>query len=123
MFSIRHKAICRPPPKKALSPASRAKADARNSRDKAKRAAKAAASGGAKLGKRKATADFTEEEMPAASGGSRPRFDLLLEAQKNVRRLEAEELALSEEKVAFYKRALGDAERNVEVVLGLVSWG
>ena len=75
------------------------------------------------MGKRKATADFTEEAMPAASGGSRPRFDLLLEAQKNVRRLEAEELALSEAKVAFYKRALGDAERNVEVVLGLVSWG
>jgi hypothetical protein len=34
--------------------------------------------------------------------------------------LEAEELlALSEEKVAFYKRAPGDAERNVERILGL----
>jgi hypothetical protein len=45
---------------------------------------------------------------------------LLLEAQKNVGRLEAEELALAEEKVTFYKRAaLGDSERNNERVLGL----
>jgi hypothetical protein len=39
-----------PPPKKALSPASRAKADKRNEREKTKRAADAAASGGAKSG-------------------------------------------------------------------------
>jgi hypothetical protein len=43
-----------------------------------------------------------------------------LEAQKNVGRLEAKELALVEEKVTFYKRALGDAEMNAERVL---SWG
>jgi hypothetical protein len=44
-----------PPPKKALSPASRAKADKRNEREKTKRAAIAAASGGAKseVGKEK----------------------------------------------------------------------
>jgi hypothetical protein len=56
-----------PPPKKTMSPASQAKSDKRNERDKAKRAAKAAASGGAKLGKRKATTDFAEEEMRASS--------------------------------------------------------
>jgi hypothetical protein len=50
-----------PPPKKALSPGSRAKADGRNARRKAKRAALADASGGAKLAKkRKATTDFAE---------------------------------------------------------------
>jgi hypothetical protein len=56
-----------PPPKKALSPASRAKADKRNARVRAKRASDVAESGGAKSGKRKAT---TEEEMPASGGGS-----------------------------------------------------
>jgi hypothetical protein len=60
-----------PAPKKALSPASRAKADKRNERDKAARAAKAAASGGTKSGKkRKATTDLTEEEEMPVSGGS-----------------------------------------------------
>jgi hypothetical protein len=33
---------------------------------------------------KKATTDFAEEEVPASSGGSRPRFELLLEAQENV---------------------------------------
>jgi hypothetical protein len=52
-----------PPPKKALSPVSRAKADKRNARLQEKRAADLAASGGAKSVKRKAT---TEDEMPAS---------------------------------------------------------
>jgi hypothetical protein len=111
--------ILMPAHKKALSPASRAKADKRNERERAARAAKAAASGGRKSGKkRKATPDLAEEEMPTSSGalGS---FELLLEARKNMGRLEAEELALAEEKVAFYKRALGDSERNAERILGL----
>ena len=67
-----------PAHKKALSPASRTKADKRNERDKAARAAKAAASGGRKSGKkRKATTDLTEEEIPASPA---PEFcrDLLL---------------------------------------------
>ena len=90
-----------PPPKKALRPASRAKADKRNERDKAARAAKAAASGGRKSGKkRKATTDLAEEEMPTSSGGSWKRsgelmFALLEEKQKG--HFEAEKLALAEE--------------------------
>jgi hypothetical protein len=59
-----------PPPKKALSPASRAKSDKRNARLRENRAATAAPSGGTKSGKRKATTDFAEEEMPVAGGGS-----------------------------------------------------
>ncbi len=67
-----------PPPKKALSPASRAKADKRNEREKTKRAAKAAASGGTTSGKkRKATPDLAEEEM-TSSGGSWERSGELL---------------------------------------------
>ena len=67
-----------PAPKKALSLASRAKADKRNGRDKAKRATKAAASGGTKSGKtRKATPDLAEEEM-TSGGGSWERSDELL---------------------------------------------
>jgi hypothetical protein len=61
--------------------------------------------------------------MPASSGGSRPRFELLLEAQNNVGRLEAEELALSEEKVAFYKRALGDADSCMPRGMPRGPWG
>jgi hypothetical protein len=88
-----------PPPKKALlSPASRAKADKRNARLQAKRAADVAESGGAKSGKRKA---MTEEEMPASGGGSSSPapswtettkkicFDLLLN-RMNHRELEVE---------------------------------
>jgi hypothetical protein len=111
-----------PAPKKALSLASRAKADKRNERDKANRAAKAVASGGTKSGKkRKATTDLAEEEMPASSAGSWKRsgelmFALLEEKQKG--HFEAEALELAEEKVAFYKRALGDNER----IVGLNNW-
>jgi hypothetical protein len=61
--------------------------------------------------------------MPASSGSSRPRFELLLEAQNNVARLEAEELALSEEKVAFCKRALGDADSWMPRGMPRGSWG
>jgi hypothetical protein len=75
--------------------------------NKARREERAAKAGGTKSGKkRKDTTDLTEEEMPVSSGGPRPRFELLLEAQKNVGRLEAKELALAEEKATFYKRAL-----------------
>ena len=97
-----------PAPKKALSPASRTKADKRNERDKANRAAKAAASGGRKSGKkRKATTDLTEEEeMPVSGGGSSssaPEFcrDLLLGNWKS------KELWIAEEKARFYERCLG----------------
>ena len=92
-----------PPPKKALSPASRAKADKRNEREKTKRAAIAAASGGRKSGKkRKATTDLTEEEeMPVSGGGSSssaPEFcrDLLLDNWKS------KELWIAEEKARIY---------------------
>jgi hypothetical protein len=77
-----------PPPKKALSPVSRAKADKRNARLQEKRAATAAPSGGAKSGKKKRKmTDLTEEEeMPVSGGGSSssssaPEFcrDLLLD--------------------------------------------
>jgi hypothetical protein len=87
------------------------KADKRNGRDKAKRAVKAAASGGTKPGKkRKATTDLAEEEMPASRGGSWKRsgelmFALLEEKQKG--HFEAEKLELAEEKAAFYERPLG----------------
>ena len=100
-----------PPPKKALSPASRAKADKRNARLQEKRAADAAASGGAKSGKKKAKmTDLTEEEMPVSGGGSSCTwkrsgdlmFALLEEKQKG--HFEAEKLALAEEAARFYKR-------------------
>ena len=99
-----------PAPKKALSPASRAKADKRNGRDKAKRAAKAAASGGTKSGKkRKATPDLAEEEM-TSSGGSWERSGELLFAlleEKQERHFEAGKLELAEEKSRGYERFLG----------------
>ena len=100
-----------PPPKKELSPVSRAKADKRNAREKTKRAADAAASGGAKSGKKKAKmTDLTEEEMPVSGGGSSCTwkrsgdlmFALLEEKQKG--HFEAEKLALAEEAARFYKR-------------------
>jgi hypothetical protein len=87
------------PPQKALSPASRAKAGARNVRDKAKGAAKAKARGGGEVGKTKGHDQLRRGR--AALGKPRPRFELRLEAQKNVGHLEAEELALAKEKVAF----------------------
>ena len=97
-----------PAPKKALSPASRSKADKRNGREKANRAAKAAASGGAsKSGKkRKATTEMPEEEMPVSGGGSSssaPEFcrDLLLGIWKS------KGLWIAEEKARFYERCLG----------------
>jgi hypothetical protein len=107
-----------PPQKKALSPAKRAKADIRNARLREKRAADVAASGGAKSGKKKRKmADLAEEEMPVSGGGSslsasntqnlRNSTAALLEAQKNVTRLEAQKLALAEEAATFYKRSLG----------------
>jgi hypothetical protein len=104
-----------PPPIKALSPAKRAKADKRNARLRDKRAADLAASGGAKSGKkqRKMT-DLAEEEIPASSGGSSSsasntpesgtRFELLCGMYE--KGLEAEKLALAEEKATFYKRPL-----------------
>ena len=99
-----------PAPKKALSPASRAKADKRNERDKAKRAAKAAASGGTTSGKkRKATPDLAEEEM-TSSGGSWERSGELLFAlleEKQERHFEAGKLELAEEKSRGYERFLG----------------
>jgi hypothetical protein len=55
-----------PPPKKALSPASRAKADKRNARLQEKITANVAASGGAKSGKKqKKMSDLSEEERGA----------------------------------------------------------
>ena len=92
-----------PPPKKALSPASRAKADKRNEREKTKRAAIAAASGGRKSGKkRKATTDLTEEEeMPVSGGGSSssaPYQAVLLGIREG-------ELRIAEEKARFYERS------------------
>jgi hypothetical protein len=58
------------PPKKALSPVSRAKADKRNARLRESRAATAAPSGGAKSEKKKRkVTDLTEEEMPVSGGG------------------------------------------------------
>ena len=107
-----------PPPKKALSPASRVKADRQNARLQEKRAATAAPSGGAKSGKKKAKmADLTEEETPVSGGGSSVSgggssctwkrsgdlmFALLEEKQKG--HFEAEKLALAEEAARFYKR-------------------
>jgi hypothetical protein len=108
-----------PPPKKALSLASRAKADKRNARLQAKRTADAAESGGAKLGKKKRKmVDLTEEEMPVSGGGSWKRsgelmFALLEEKQEG--HFEAEKLALAEEAETFYKRALGDNKRVLEL--------
>ena len=98
------------PTKKQLSPVSRAKADKRNEREKTKRAADAAASGGAKSGKKKAKmTDLTEEEMPVSGGGSsctwkrsgELMFALLEEKQKV--HIEAEKLALAEEAATFYE--------------------
>jgi hypothetical protein len=91
-----------PPPKKALSPASRAKAGKRNARLQAKRTANVAESGGAKSGKKKRKmTDLTEEEMPVSGGGSWKRgselmFALLEEKQKG--HFEAEKLALTEDR-------------------------
>jgi len=97
-----------PPPKKALSPVSRAKADKRNARLQEKRAATAAPSGAAKSGKKKRKmTDLTEEEeMPVSGGGSSssaPEFcrDLLLGIWKS------KELWIAEEEARFYKRCLG----------------
>jgi hypothetical protein len=62
-----HKRKSMPPPKKALSPVSRAKADKRNARLRENRAATVAPSGGAKSGKKKGKAtDLTEEEVPVS---------------------------------------------------------
>jgi hypothetical protein len=118
------------PPQKALSPASRANTDVRNERDKAKRAAKAAASGGTKSGKkRKAMAgDLAEERvrrdarMPASSGGSwkrsgKLRFALLVEKQEV--HFEAERPELAEEKAAFHERPLGLQDAHVK----FLEWG
>jgi hypothetical protein len=56
---------------------------------------------------------LAEEEVPASGGGSsssasntqnlRNSTSALLEAQKNVTRLEAQELALAEEAATFYR--------------------
>jgi hypothetical protein len=111
-----------PPPKKALSPASRAKADKRNEREKTKRAATAAASGGAKSAKKKAKmTDLTEEKMPVSGGGSSCTwkrsgelvFALLEEKQKV--HFEAEKRALAEEKSRGYERFLERTERMLEL--------
>ena len=103
-----------PPPKKQLSPVSRAKADKRNARLQEKRAADAAASGGAKSGKKKAKmTDLTEEEMPVSGGGSSctwKRSGELLFAlleEKQERHFEAGKLELAEEKSRGYERPLG----------------
>jgi len=111
-----------PPPKKVLSPASRAKADKRNARLQEKRAADAAASGGAKSGKKKAKmTDLTEEEMPVSGGGSSCTwkrsgelvFALLEEKQKV--HFEAEKRALAEEAERFYKSCCERTERMLEL--------
>jgi hypothetical protein len=105
-----------PPPKKALSPASRGEADKRNARLRENRAATAAPSGGAKSGKKKRKmTDLTEEEMPVSGGGSSSSapefettkklcFDLLLDKVNN---LESKNMGLGEEEAKFYERPLG----------------
>jgi hypothetical protein len=90
-----------PPPKKALSPGSRAKADKRNARLQAKRTADVAERGGAKSGKKKRKmTDLIEEEMPVSGGGSSWKRSgelmfALLEEKQEVH-FEAEKLALAE---------------------------
>ena len=111
-----------PPPKKQLSPVSRAKADKRNEREKTKRAADAAASGGAKSGKKKAKmTDLTEEEMPVSGGGSSYTWErsgelvfALLEEKQKVH-FEAEKRALAEEAERFYKSCCERTERMLEL--------
>ena len=95
-----------PPPKKALSPASRAKADKRNEREKTKRAAIAAASGGRKSGKkRKATTDLTEEEeMPVSGGGSSSSAPVFCRVRESIWKSKYEMASWS---AAFYERSLG----------------
>jgi hypothetical protein len=107
-----------PPPKKALSPGSRAKADKRNARLQAKRAADLAASGGAKSGKKKRKmTDLAEEEVPASGGGSSSSapefettkklcFDLLLDKEINLE-----------------SKKLGLAKRRRNSTRGLWGWG
>jgi hypothetical protein len=113
-----------PPPKKALSPVSGAKADKRNARLREKRTANAAPSGGAKSGKRKATTDFAEEGMPVAGGGSSSSapefettkklcFDLLWDKVNN---LESKELGLAAEEAKFYERSLGLQDSYVKLL-------
>jgi hypothetical protein len=115
-----------PPPKKALSPASRAKADKRNARLREKRTANVAASGGAKSGKKqRKMSDLAEEEMPASGGGSSSSapefettekicFDLLLDKANN---LESKKLGLAEEEAKFYERPLGLQDPYVKLLL------
>ena len=111
-----------PPPKKVLSPASRAKADKRNAQLREKRAATTAPSGGAKSGKKKRKmTDLTEEEMPVSGGGSSCTwkrsgelvFALLEEKQKA--HFEAEKRALAEEAERFYKSCCERTERMLEL--------
>jgi hypothetical protein len=103
------------PPKKALSPAKRAKADKRNARLRERRAADLDASAGANSGKkqRKMT-DLTEEEMPASGGGSSSSATNtqllvaeLLKSQTNLSSLGSKKLGLVEEAARFYERPLG----------------
>jgi hypothetical protein len=95
-----------PPPKKALSPASRAKADKRNEREKTKRAAIAAASGGAKSGKKKRKmTDLTEEEeMPVSGGGSSSSAPVFCRVREGIWKSKYEMASCS---AAFYERPLG----------------
>jgi hypothetical protein len=103
-----------PPPKKAFSPASRAKADKQNARLRENRAATAAPSGGAKSGKKKRkVTDLTEEKIcpyqavdqvrPRRSS-KRPRSPALIcswTIQAN--NLESKKLGLAEEEAKFYE--------------------
>jgi hypothetical protein len=108
-----------PPPKKELSPASRAKADKRNARLRESRAATAAPSGEAKSGRKKRKmSDLTEEEMPASGGGSSCTWSkrsgelvfALLEEKQKVH-FAAEKLALAEEAATLYSRAAAREHR------------
>jgi hypothetical protein len=100
-----------PPPLKALSPASRSRADVRNARDKVRREKRAAKPAGTKSGKkRKATTDLTEEEVPVSGGGSSSSGDehavarcRALETQS----LESKELGLADEAARFHEWPLG----------------
>jgi hypothetical protein len=111
-----------PPPKKVLSPASRAKADKRNARLQEKRAADVAESGGAKSGKKKRKmTESTEEEMPVSGGGSSCTWKrsgelmfALLEEKQEVH-FAAEKLALAEEAAAFYERGCERTQRTLEL--------
>jgi hypothetical protein len=118
-----------PASKKALSPTSRAKADKRNGRDKANRAAKAVASGGTKSGnERKATTDLAEEEMPASSGGSWKRSGELMwalvdEKQKGHPWPQRSWSGRKRKwRSTSYKRALGDTERALGLNNGYVEY-